>query len=114
MAGAYLKAPCPGGVSTGTLWAVGVRGLDAFSRRAGRAEIDHPGGHIIVSRKRIVTGKEKLQEKNSYRREAFATTVVLPEIGLRKPLSFSWQSEMLPFPDEFLDVSHLMGVQTLL
>jgi|SRR5712691_10979939 len=46
----------------------GERGILNVSRRAGRGKIDHPGDHIIVSRKRIVTGKEKLREKNRYRK----------------------------------------------
>jgi len=44
-------------------------GIWCVSRRAGHAEIDHPGGHIIVSRKKIVTGKEKLRIKRFIAKE---------------------------------------------
>jgi hypothetical protein len=59
MAGAYLKAPCPmlasmgipfRGIVTVAAWRnkgyarAGERGFGAFSRRAGRGKIDHPGG----------------------------------------------------------------------
>jgi len=55
----------------GRMGRVGERGFQAFSRRAGRGKIDHPGGSQISYRKRIVKRKEKLQEKNSYRKENF-------------------------------------------
>jgi len=38
-------------------------GFSAFHEGRGAGKSTTPGGHIIVSEKRIVTGKEKLREK---------------------------------------------------
>jgi hypothetical protein len=42
----------------------------AFHEGRGHGKVSHPRGHIIVSQKRIVTGKRKVTRKNSYRKGA--------------------------------------------
>jgi hypothetical protein len=45
----------------------GERGFVASSRRAGRGKNGPPGGHRLVSRKRIVSEKEKITENKKLR-----------------------------------------------
>jgi hypothetical protein len=44
----------------------------AFHEERGAGKSTTPGGRIIVSRKEIVTGKEKLREKELLEKEYFA------------------------------------------
>jgi hypothetical protein len=43
--------------------------FSTFHEGRGAGKSTTPGGRIIVSEKRIVTGKEKLREKNCYRKK---------------------------------------------
>ncbi|OLD12731.1 MAG: hypothetical protein AUI50_08720 [Crenarchaeota archaeon 13_1_40CM_2_52_14] len=76
MAGAYLKAPCPGRGSEALCSGMRVADQSArqsahFTKGAAREKSTPPGGHIIVSEKEIVMRKREIYKKNSYRRDAF-------------------------------------------
>jgi hypothetical protein len=57
-------------------------GSERFHEGRGAGKSTTPGGHIIVSRKRIVTAKEKLHEKKSY-----VEKIVTRRRGLQRVIS---------------------------